>query len=124
MWLTTCDVLQGRSKVLSDCRLNNGPVSMSRLDPHSMQPPANRLQTKLGFVTLLAEVMHMGEPAENRVLTIPVSVFETAETKEELEDWLLAHDPEFIKEMTRIKNEESGKGIPLEEAAEKWGVDL
>ena len=89
-----------------------------------MQPPANRLQTKLGFVTLLAEVMHMGEPAENRVLTIPVSVFETAETKEELEDWLLAHDPEFIKEMTRIKNEESGKGIPLEEAAEKWGVDL
>ena len=61
---------------------------------------------------------------ENRVLTIPVSVFETAETKEELEDWLAAHDPVFIEEMRRIKNEESGKGIPLEEAAKKWGTNL
>lgn len=67
----------------------------------------------------------MGEPAENRVLTIPVSVFETAETKEELEDWLAAHDPVFIEEMRRIKAEaDEGKGIPLEEAAKKWGVDL
>ena len=33
---------------------------------------------------------------------------------------ILAHDPVFIEEMRRIKNEESGKGIPLEEAAKKW----
>lgn len=66
----------------------------------------------------------MGQAAEQKVIKIPVSVFETAETKEELEDWLMAHDPEFIKEMERIKNQESGEGIPLEEAAKKWGIDL
>jgi len=62
----------------------------------------------------------MGQPAEEKILKIPVSVFESAETKEELEDWLLANDPVFVKEMERIKKEESGKGIPLEEAAKKW----
>ena len=65
----------------------------------------------------------MAQAAENRVLKIPVSVFETAETKEELEDWLMAHDPQFIKEMERIKNEESGRGVPLEEVAKKWHID-
>lgn len=65
----------------------------------------------------------MGQTAEARFLKIPVSVFESADTKEELEDWLLAHDPQFIMEMERIKKEESGKGIPLEEAAKKWHTD-
>ena len=29
-------------------------------------------------------------------VTFPLSVFETADTKEDLEDWLLSQDPEFI----------------------------
>lgn len=66
----------------------------------------------------------MGEAAKKRIIEIPVEVFESADTKEDLEDWLMAHDPEFIKEMERIQKEESGKGIPLEEAAKKWGIDL
>ena len=94
-------------------------------DKPPSQPPANRLQTKLGFVTLLAEVMHMGEPAEKMVLTIPVSVFESAETKEELEDWLAAHDPVFIDEMRRIKADaDAGLGRPLSDLAKKWNIDL
>lgn len=60
-------------------------------------------------------------PEEN-LIRIPLSIFESAETKEELEDWLMAHDPVFIKEMERIKSQESGKGIPLEEAAKKWDI--
>lgn len=62
--------------------------------------------------------------SEGRLIKIPLSIFESAETKEELEDWLMAHDPVFIKEMRRIKSEESGKGISLEEAVKKWDVKL
>jgi len=50
------------------------------------------------------------------VITIPVSVWESAETKEDLEDWLLAHNPEFIKRMREAHREaQEGKTISLEE---------
>ena len=53
-------------------------------------------------------------------ITIPVEVFETAESKEEIEDWLLAHDPEFIKRMRKAKADmDAGKGITLEELKKK-----
>lgn len=62
---------------------------------------------------------------EEKLLQIPVSVFETAESKEDLEDWLMAHDPVFIDEMRRIKSDaEAGKGRPLSEVAKKWNIDL
>ncbi|MDO8734276.1 MAG: hypothetical protein Q7K21_03860 [Elusimicrobiota bacterium] len=49
-------------------------------------------------------------------ITIPVEVFETADTKEEIEDWLLAHDSEFIERMRKAKADmDAGKGITLEE---------
>jgi len=37
---------------------------------------------------------------------IPVSVFETADTKEDLEDWLLSQDPEFIKKMRKAREDD------------------
>ena len=41
----------------------------------------------------------------------PLSVFETADTKEDLEDWLLSQDPEFIKKMRKARREDiQGKG--------------
>lgn len=60
--------------------------------------------------------------ATEKTVTIPMSVFETAESKEELEDWLLANDPSFVKEMERIQREESGHGISLAEAAKQWHI--
>jgi hypothetical protein len=36
-------------------------------------------------------------------VTFPLSVFETADTKEDLEDWLLAQDTEFIKKMRKAR---------------------
>ncbi len=48
---------------------------------------------------------------EHKTVTFPVSVFETADTKEDLEDWLLAHDPEFLKRMRKIQKDDiQGKG--------------
>jgi hypothetical protein len=44
-------------------------------------------------------------------VTFPVSVFETADTKEDLEDWLLSRNPEFIKKMRKARQEDLlGKG--------------
>ncbi len=60
---------------------------------------------------------------KTNTITIPVEVFETADTKEEIEDWLLAHDPEFIKRMRKAKADmEAGKGITLEELKKKLCV--
>jgi len=45
------------------------------------------------------------------VIEIPLTVFETAETKEDLEDWLLAQDPGFIKKMRKARKDDlAGKG--------------
>ena len=34
-------------------------------------------------------------------VTFPLSVFETADTKEDLEDWLLSQNPEFIEKCVK-----------------------
>ena len=45
------------------------------------------------------------------VLVFPVSVFETADTKEDLEDWLLSQNPEFIKKMRKARKDDiRGRG--------------
>ncbi len=44
-------------------------------------------------------------------ITFPITVFETADTKEDLEDWLLSQNPEFIKKMRKARREDLlGKG--------------
>jgi len=44
-------------------------------------------------------------------VTFPLSVFETADTKEDLEDWLLSQDSEFINKMRKARREDIlGKG--------------
>lgn len=44
-------------------------------------------------------------------VTFPLSVFETADTLHDLEDWLLAHNPGFIRKMRKARQEDlAGKG--------------
>ncbi|MBI2340616.1 MAG: hypothetical protein HYU99_09685 [Deltaproteobacteria bacterium] len=67
----------------------------------------------------------MEQTSKDVVLKIPLSVFESAETKEDLEDWLLSHDFAFIDEMRRLKAEaEEGRGRPLADLAKKWNIKL
>jgi hypothetical protein len=48
---------------------------------------------------------------KSEVITFPVSVFETADTKEDLEDWLLSQNPEFLKRMKKAKKDDiEGEG--------------
>jgi hypothetical protein len=45
------------------------------------------------------------------VIEIPLTVFETAETKEDIEGWLMSQNPEFIKKMQKARKDDlSGKG--------------
>jgi len=44
-------------------------------------------------------------------ITFPITVFETADTKEDLEDWLLSQNSQFIKKMRKARQEDLlGKG--------------
>ena len=48
---------------------------------------------------------------KKETVSFPLSVFETIDTKEDLEDWLLAQDSEFIKKMCKARQEDLlGKG--------------
>ena len=45
------------------------------------------------------------------IVAFPRSVFETADTIDDLEDWLLSKNPDFIKKMRRARREDiQGKG--------------
>ncbi|TVM03054.1 MAG: hypothetical protein CV087_07235 [Candidatus Brocadia sp. WS118] len=44
-------------------------------------------------------------------ITFPLSVFETADIKEDLEDWLLSHNPQFMRKMRKARQDDiQGKG--------------
>jgi len=48
---------------------------------------------------------------KTKVVTFPLSIFETAETKDDLENWLLMHNPDFIKRMRKARKDDvAGKG--------------
>ncbi len=48
---------------------------------------------------------------KSEFITFPTSVFETADTKEDLEDWLLSQNPDFLKRMRKARRDDiEGKG--------------
>jgi len=51
---------------------------------------------------------------KSEVITFPISVFETADTKEDLEDWLLSQNPEFLKRMKKAKKDD------IESKGKEW----
>ena len=56
----------------------------------------------------------MPSTKEKKTVTFPLTVFETASTKEDLEDWLLSQNPEFIKKMRKARKDD------LEERGTDW----
>jgi hypothetical protein len=68
----------------------------------------------------------MGKLRNSGVLEIPTTIWESAETKEELEDWLLSQNPKLIRQLRRIRRREdlAGKGKSLNEVARRWHINL
>ena len=57
----------------------------------------------------------MPSTKEKKTVTFPLTVFETASTKEDLEDWLLSQNPEFIKKMRKARKDDlEGRGTDWE----------
>ena len=58
------------------------------------------------------------------VIEIPRGVWETAETKADIEEWLLAHNPKLIRQLRRIRRHEdlAGQGKTLGEVARRWNI--
>ncbi|MBF0542445.1 MAG: hypothetical protein HQK91_13460 [Nitrospirae bacterium] len=52
---------------------------------------------------------------KQEMVSFPISIFESAETKEELEDWLMCQDPEFIESLRKARQEHlRGEGTDWE----------
>lgn len=47
-----------------------------------------------------------GKKSKKQTITFPRSIFETADTKEDLEDWLLSQSPGFIKKMRKAREDD------------------
>ena len=56
---------------------------------------------------------------------IPQSVLVSAQSLDDLEDWIAAHDPEFLGEIRRIRNDEdlSGAGKDIAEVLKRWPIE-
>jgi hypothetical protein len=58
--------------------------------------------------------MHLTKRKKESV-TFPITVFETADTKEDLEDWLFPQNPQFLRKMLKArKGDLLGKGKSCE----------
>ncbi len=63
--------------------------------------------------------------ATTRRIAIPESVLLSAQSLDDLEDWLAANDPGFLDRMRRIRNDEdlADQGKDLEEILEQWSLE-
>jgi hypothetical protein len=62
--------------------------------------------------------------AQTRTISIPESVLLSAESLDELEDWLSANDPKFVEQIRRIRKDEdlAGQGKDLGEILRRWPI--
>jgi len=52
---------------------------------------------------------------KEEMISFPVSVFDSAETKDDLEDWLMCQNPEFMEKLMKARQEDlDGKGTDWE----------
>ena len=63
--------------------------------------------------------------ADTRTIAIPESVLLSAQSLDDLEDWLAANDPAFLERMRRIRRDEdlADQGKDLEEVLDRWPID-
>jgi len=56
---------------------------------------------------------------------IPQSVLMSAQSLDDVEDWLAVNKPEFLGEIHRLRNEEdlAGSGKDIAEVLKRWPID-
>ena len=60
------------------------------------------------------------------MIEIPEAVWDSAETKEEIEDWLLVNNPKVLRQLRHVRTQEdlAGRGTTLSALARKWNIKL
>ena len=60
-----------------------------------------------------------------KTVEIPESVLASAQSLDDLEDWLAAHDPKFLARVRSIRNDEdlAGQGKDLSELLQRWPIE-
>ena len=63
--------------------------------------------------------------ATPRTIAIPESVLLSAQSLDDLEDWLAVNDPAFLERMRRIRDDEdlADQGKDLAEILERWPTE-
>jgi hypothetical protein len=65
------------------------------------------------------------EHVAQHTVEIPQSILVSAQSLDDLDDWLAANDPEFLGEVRRIRNEEdlAGAGKDIVEVLKRWPIE-
>jgi len=63
--------------------------------------------------------------SSQRTVEIPESVLISAQSLDDLEDWLAAHDPQFLQQIRQIRNDEDlgDRGKDLGEVLKRWPTE-
>ncbi len=63
--------------------------------------------------------------SETRTIEIPESVLISAQTLDDLGDWLAIHNPQFLDRMRHIRDDEdtAEKGKDLTEILKRWPIE-
>jgi hypothetical protein len=61
---------------------------------------------------------------KTRTIAIPESVLLSAQSLDDIEDWLAANDPAFLERMRRIRRDEdiAEDGRDLQEILQRWPI--
>ena len=61
----------------------------------------------------------------DRTVEIPQSVLISAQSLDDLEDWLAANNPDFLSGIRRIRDEENiaGSGKDIAEVLKRWPIE-
>jgi hypothetical protein len=61
----------------------------------------------------------------DRTVEIPQSVLLSAQSLDDVEDWIAANDPQFLAEMRRVRKDEdlTGDGKDIAEILKRWPIE-
>jgi hypothetical protein len=100
------------------------PVCGGKVTTGSEDWKSEELLTNRNAVPVRRREDHVAMQTQHTV-EIPQSVLISAQSLDDLEDWLAANNPEFLGEVRRIRNEEdlAGSGKDIAEVLQRWPIE-
>ena len=108
---------RSRKRLREDCRLAPRAVDVDSVLWYTYSGGRKHL--------LASEEMDDSVAPSHRNVEIPQSVLITARSLDDLEDWLAAHDPAFLREIHHIRSDEdlADSGKDIAEVLKRWPIE-